>query len=96
MLTTSIMMEKQATSLYLKGILDRRNLELVWSQYQQYVHIDQIDVSGLIRVDSAGLALLVHLCLAYNAILSGVTPQLQTLIELYELEPVVLFKSKDE
>lgn len=92
-MSASINIEIQGKTLYLTGILDSQTLELVWAQYLHFSNIAQIDVSALTRVDSSGLALLTYLCLTYNARLLGATSQLQTLIELYDLQPVVLVDS---
>ncbi|WP_392558335.1 hypothetical protein [Orbus mooreae] len=92
-MSASVTIEQKSTTLYLIGILDNHTLERVWLQYSHFSHIDLIDVSALTRVDSSGLALLTYLCLKYDAVLRGATPQLRTLVELYDLEPVVFLNS---
>ncbi|WP_392552704.1 hypothetical protein RHO13_04895 [Orbus wheelerorum] len=88
---TSISIEKQARTLYLDGILDCNTLAQIWSQHSKLLtNIDNIDVAKLNRVDSSGLALLTYLCIKYNTKLTGVSLQLTTLIELYDLDPVIL------
>jgi len=90
-MSTSISMQKQASTLYLDGILDCNTLVQVWSQHSHLLtNINNIDVANLNRVDSSGLALLTYLCIQYNTKLTSVSIQLKTLIELYDLAPVIL------
>lgn len=82
--------EKQQDILYLKGELDAHSLNDVWSiQNTLLKDVKKIDVAQLIRVDSSGLATLVYFCNKYSVTLDGVNPQLQTLIVLYDLQPVI-------
>lgn len=54
--------QQQATALRLSGMLDHESLLPLWEQRNTVMQgISEIDLSGLERVDSAGLALLVHL-----------------------------------
>lgn len=89
----SVTLEKKSTTLYLTGVLDSHTLDLVWTQYSNFSNIDCVDVSALTRVDSSGLALLTYLCLGYDAKLQGASSQLQTLVDLYDLESVVFLNS---
>ncbi|QYN43794.1 MULTISPECIES: hypothetical protein [unclassified Gilliamella] len=82
--------EKQQDILYLKGELDAHSLNDVWSiQNTLLKDVKKIDVAQLIRVDSSGLATLVYFCNKYSVTLDSVNPQLQTLIALYDLQPVI-------
>ncbi|WP_392560933.1 hypothetical protein RHO12_06950 [Orbus sturtevantii] len=88
---TSISVQKQASTLYLEGVLDCNSLAQIWSQHSQLLtDIHNIDVAQLNRVDSSGLALLTYLCIKYQTKLTGISLQLKTLIELYDLDPVIL------
>ncbi|MDF7666455.1 phospholipid ABC transporter substrate-binding protein [Orbaceae bacterium ESL0727] len=83
--------EKQQDTLYLIGELDTNSLNTIWRKQPDLLSaVTSVDVSKLVRVDSAGLALLVYFCNAYNVKLQGINPQLQKLIELYDLEPVIM------
>ena len=82
--------ERQQDILYLKGELDAHSLNDVWSiQNTLLKDVKKIDVAQLIRVDSSGLATLVYFCNKYSVTLDSVNPQLQTLIALYDLQPVI-------
>lgn len=82
--------EKQQDILYLKGELDAHSLNDVWSiQNTLLKDVKKIDVAQLIRVDSSGLATLVYFCNKYSVTLDSVNQQLQTLIALYDLQPVI-------
>lgn len=81
--------------LLLSGELERQTLTALWHQREAVMdQVNIIDVSALGRVDTAGLALLVHLrqiaarhgnppCFA------GITEKLQTLISLYNLQQII-------
>ena len=87
---SQITTEKQQDILYLKGELDAHSLNDVWSiQNTLLKDVKKIDVAQLIRVDSSGLAALVYFCNKYSVTLDSVNPQLQTLIALYDLQPVI-------
>lgn len=83
-------------TLYLRGKLDRETLSELWQQRETAVKdITVIDVGGLQRVDSAGLALLVHLrqiALAQGAspVFCGITDKLHSLIALYNLQQIIV------
>lgn len=58
----SLRWEREASTLLLKGELDRDTLMCLWQQRETLIKdVDTIDVAALERVDSSGLALLVHL-----------------------------------
>lgn len=86
----------EETTLYLRGELDRETLLSLWQQRETTMqNIAVIDVSGLQRVDSAGLALLVHLRQiaqqqGVSPVFSGVTDKLRSLITLYNLQQIIV------
>lgn len=85
-----ILVENQQDVLYLKGELDAYSLNEIWTSQSTHLNGSKsIDVAQLTRVDSSGLATLVYFCIKYKAKLTGINPQLQTLIELYDLQPVI-------
>jgi len=58
----SLNWSREANTLRLEGELDRDTLLSLWEQREALVNaVELIDVSALQRVDSSGLALLVHL-----------------------------------
>lgn len=85
-----------AATLRLQGELDRETLLSLWEQRETVMtQIDTIDVSALDRVDSAGLALLVHLRQILrqqgkSPLFIGVTDKLRTLITLYNLQQIIV------
>lgn len=85
----------EGQTLYLNGELDRDSLLPLWQQrIQALKNITVLDVSELNRVDSAGLALLVHLLGDLQIgkqplTLVGITDRLQTLITLYNLQAII-------
>ncbi len=85
--------ENGQLSLY--GELEQETLLPLWQQHQQLMkQVDIIDVSGLDRVDSGGLALLVHLQqagLQQGKVprFTGITDKLRTLIVLYNLQNII-------
>jgi phospholipid transport system transporter-binding protein len=83
--------------LTLCGILDYTTVASLWQQRQQLFRGEQliIDLGAITRVDSAGLALLIQLTeLASQQKIAcqliGVTHQLRSLIEIYNLLPIVM------
>ncbi|MFD1804440.1 lipid asymmetry maintenance protein MlaB [Mixta tenebrionis] len=83
-------------TLFLQGELDRETLLDLWQQRETIMrNIAAIDVAGLQRVDSAGLALLVHLRQIAQQqgaapVFSGVTDKLHSLIALYNLQQIIV------
>lgn len=80
----------------LSGDLDRETLLPFWKVRQQVIGADitTIDVSALSRVDSAGLAMLVHLLDEGESRkqplkLTGMTEKLQMLASLYNLQQII-------
>ncbi|AKJ43264.1 lipid asymmetry maintenance protein MlaB [Pragia fontium] len=82
--------------LTLSGDLDRETLLPFWNARQQILTSDihTINVAQLVRVDSAGLAMLVHILDEVSQRpqqfkLAGVTEKLQTLTALYNLQQII-------
>ncbi|MEQ4707831.1 lipid asymmetry maintenance protein MlaB [Providencia huaxiensis] len=88
--------ELNETTLYLIGTLDRDSLMSFWDKKNSSLEqVENIDVSGLKHVDSTGLAMLVRLkseLQAKNRSLNiiGVSDNLNTLIELYGVQAIIL------
>lgn len=87
--------ESQPPILTLRGELTRETLLPLWQQ-REALMVDKaiIDVAQLQRVDSSGLALLLHLReqqrqQGVELKISGVTERLQTLIALYNLQAIM-------
>ncbi|WP_241580980.1 lipid asymmetry maintenance protein MlaB [Rosenbergiella nectarea] len=83
--------------LSLQGELVHDSLAGLWQQrHQVLTGIRAIDLSLLSRVDSAGLALLVHFSSSVDAkdplLLQGVQPALRSLIVLYNLQGVLPYE----
>ncbi|MEN3261686.1 lipid asymmetry maintenance protein MlaB [Sodalis endosymbiont of Spalangia cameroni] len=85
----------QGQTLILRGELDRDTLPTLWQQRQGLLDgIRFLDVSGLKRVDSAGVALMLHFYhqqqqRGATLALTGVTDRLRTLIALYKLQTIL-------
>jgi len=81
--------------LTLAGELERETLLPLWQQRAEVMgRVEIIDVAGLQRVDSGGLALLVHLrqiVLARGKAprFTGITDKLRSLITLYNLQKII-------
>ncbi|MGC0931535.1 lipid asymmetry maintenance protein MlaB [Pantoea agglomerans] len=96
----SLRWEREAGTLLLKGELDRDTLMSLWQQRETLIKdVDTIDVAALERVDSSGLALLVHLREIARA--QGITPRftgisdkLHSLITLYNLQQIIVSADK--
>ncbi|MCG8710371.1 lipid asymmetry maintenance protein MlaB [Brenneria sp. 4F2] len=87
--------QSQQSTLVLAGGLDRETLLPLWQQRDQLLADKTVlDVSGLRRVDSAGLALLVHFYYQRSQRggelkIIGAGDRLKTLIALYNLNEIV-------
>lgn len=87
--------QSQQSTLVLAGGLDRETLLPLWQQRDQLLaDKTTLDVSGLRRVDSAGLALLIHFY--YQRVqnggelkIIGAGDRLNTLIALYNLKEII-------
>lgn len=91
----------EATTLILKGVLHRDTLLLLWQQYETITQqTNTIDISALSLVDSAGLALLVHMRQHIQqqrtAQFSGISDKLFSLISLYNLQHFFVPSDKNE
>lgn len=92
----SLRVAREENTLRLEGELDRDTLLSVWEQRETLVNaIELIDVSALERVDSSGLALLVHLreiATQQGGALRfvGIGDKLQSLITLYNLQQIIV------
>ncbi|TQI82410.1 phospholipid transport system transporter-binding protein [Serratia fonticola] len=82
-------------TLVLRGELDRETLLPLWQQRETLLADKTvIDVAQLQRVDSSGLALLLHLReqrreQGVEITISGATERLKTLITLYNLQAIM-------
>ncbi|GAA3611545.1 lipid asymmetry maintenance protein MlaB [Gibbsiella greigii] len=87
--------EEQQDRLVLSGYLDRDTLLPLWQQRDKLLAGKKaIDVAQLQRVDSSGLALLLHLReqqrqRGVDLRIDGVTDKLNTLITLYNLRDIM-------
>ncbi|VFP80344.1 lipid asymmetry maintenance protein MlaB [Candidatus Erwinia haradaeae] len=84
-------------NLYLTGALVHKTLLPLWQQRHLIMKcVDNIDICKLTRVDTGGLALLIHLqrnnahhqkepCIS----ISGITTQIHALITLYNLQTII-------
>ena len=92
----SLHWSREANTLRLEGELERDTLLDLWEQRETLISgATLIDVSALERVDTSGLALLVHL----REIVSqqggalqfvGIGDKLQSLITLYNLQQIIV------
>ncbi|AEW44732.1 anti-sigma-factor antagonist [Serratia symbiotica str. 'Cinara cedri'] len=94
-MSTVLSYESKRHTLILRGVLDRKTLLPLWQQ-RAILLVDKIkiDVSQLQYVDSAGLALLVHLCAYQHQCgielkIFGITDRLRTLVALYNLQSII-------
>ncbi|CAI1022708.1 lipid asymmetry maintenance protein MlaB [Serratia entomophila] len=91
----ALSVESQQQTLILRGELDRETLLPLWQQREKLLaDKTAIDVAQLQRVDSSGLALLVHLREQQRQRggelkISGATDRLKTLIALYNLQAIM-------
>ncbi|CAI1989417.1 lipid asymmetry maintenance protein MlaB [Serratia plymuthica] len=94
-MSAALSFESQQQTLILRGELDRETLLPLWEQRETLLaDKTALDVSQLQRVDSSGLALLVHLReqqrqLGVELKISGATDRLKTLIALYNLQAIM-------
>ncbi len=96
----SLRWQRDTSTLSLFGELDRDTLLALWQQrYTLINNVEVIDVSALARVDSAGLALLVHLreiarAQGVTPRFSGISDKLESLITLYNLQQIIVSAEK--
>ncbi|ANS44954.1 MULTISPECIES: lipid asymmetry maintenance protein MlaB [Serratia] len=94
-MSAALSFESQQQTLILRGELDRETLLPLWDQRERLLaDKTALDVSQLQRVDSSGLALLVHLRelqrqRGVELKISGATDRLKTLIALYNLQAIM-------
>lgn len=94
-MSAALSFESQQQTLILRGELDRETLLPLWDQRERLLaDKTALDVSQLQRVDSSGLALLVHLRelqrqRGVELKISGATERLKTLIALYNLQAIM-------
>ncbi len=94
--------QRSADTLVLSGRLDRDTLLTLWQQRETVMqNVKVVDVTALERVDSAGLALLVHLREIVRAqgvtpLFTGITDKLHSLITLYNLQQIIVSAEKSE
>ncbi|ATF90887.1 lipid asymmetry maintenance protein MlaB [Cedecea neteri] len=88
--------KQDGTTLHLFGELDGDTIESLWQQREKVVEgINFFELSGLTRVDTAGLALLIHLTAIVTrqgrkVELKGASDNLRTLAQLYNLPEALL------
>lgn len=88
--------QRDAQVLHLSGELNSENLLPLWELRKEVVTgITLFDLSGLVRVDTAGLALLIYLIAqakqqGNEVVLYQISENLQTLIQLYNLPESLL------
>ncbi|ACT08604.1 anti-sigma-factor antagonist [Dickeya chrysanthemi Ech1591] len=81
--------------LFLEGCLDRNSLLPLWQQRNALLAASRVlDVEQVERVDSAGLALLVHFYHQQEQQgtpmkITGASERLRTLIQLYNLNEII-------
>lgn len=96
MTTVPLQLQFDNGVLTLSGVLDSASVQVLWDQQSMLVMtLSEIALSGLVRTDTAGLAMLVHLVAqarshGQRVRLTGVSEKLSTLSLLYNL-PTSLF-----
>lgn len=96
----SLRWQRDASTLLLSGELDRDTLLSLWQQRDTLIKdVQTINVAALERVDTAGLALLVHLreiarAQGITPCFSGISDKLQSLITLYNLQQIIVSADK--
>lgn len=95
-MTQSFSWSREGDKLALSGELDQDLLNPLWdARHQAMQGVTQIDLSSVTRVDTAGVALLVHLIAEGKkhgtaVSLSGASENVITLAQLYNLPEDVL------
>ncbi|MBS0849606.1 lipid asymmetry maintenance protein MlaB [Citrobacter sp. JGM124] len=90
-MAASLSWQRNAQVLSLSGELNSENLSPLWEQRKEVVMgVTTFDLSALTRVDTAGLALLIHLVAeakkqGNEVELYQISENLQTLVQLYNL-----------
>lgn len=87
--------QRQGHILTFSGVLDRDTLLSFWPQREALLaDVIEINLEKLVRVDTAGLAMLV--CLSHGRVsaplrFTGLADALQALVSLYHLLPMITF-----
>lgn len=95
-MTQQLSWAREGDRLLLTGELDQDVLNPLWDAREEaMLGATVIDLSGVSRVDTAGVALLVHLVACgkkrgQNVVLAGVSDNVLTLAQLYNLPADVL------
>lgn len=89
-MTERIQYQKNESELVLIGELDYNTLNELWKEPHLLDGINVINLDGLTRVDSSGLALLTYWSIKQNLTLTKLSDKLTTLISLYDLDSVLL------
>jgi len=95
-MTQQLTWTREGERLSLQGELDQDVLNPLWeARVQAMQGVSVIDLSALSRVDTAGVALLVHLIAearqqGQSVTLAGVSDKVVTLAQLYNLPPNAL------
>ncbi|WP_225639204.1 lipid asymmetry maintenance protein MlaB [Candidatus Profftia sp. (ex Adelges kitamiensis)] len=92
----ALIWSSEEKTLKLIGILDRNSLMIFWNNRYTMLHGKQtLDLSGLVRVDSAGLAMLVYLqnTRIPQIFITGASERLLTLIAVYNLHDLLQIDS---
>ncbi|VEB95243.1 Probable phospholipid ABC transporter-binding protein mlaB [Cedecea lapagei] len=88
--------KQEGSTLHLHGELDGETVQQLWRQREKAVAgITTFELRGLTRVDTAGLALLIHLVALVSrqgrqVELHGASENLRTLAQLYNLPESLL------
>ncbi|WKE66057.1 hypothetical protein PVT67_02065 [Gallaecimonas kandeliae] len=86
----SLEIQWQAPVLTLAGILDRNTVPALWQRRAGFKGLDTLAVSGLDKVDTAGLAMLLELCEQYpDTKVIGASGRLKKLAELGDLDAIL-------
>lgn len=93
-MTMALQWQECDNTLVLSGALDRNTLRPLWDKRSALLKDKRsLDLTGLTRVDSAGLALLVHLQnegkMGEPLKVQGINGPLKTLIILYNLQDII-------
>ncbi|MEL4016266.1 lipid asymmetry maintenance protein MlaB [Dryocola clanedunensis] len=82
---------REGSTLRLAGELDSETVQTLWADRHKVMGgVQSLDLSDLSRVDTAGVALLIHLIAqarrqGNEVTLHGASDKLQTLVQLYNL-----------
>ncbi|HEY1843563.1 MAG TPA: lipid asymmetry maintenance protein MlaB [Buttiauxella sp.] len=83
--------KRDGSTLALSGELDGDTVQFLWHKREEAMSgVQTLDLAGLSRVDTAGLALLIHLVAlarkqGRDVAVQGASDKVQTLVQLYNL-----------